>query len=35
MELPGDYADLVEDNLIANNPSDGVLGFEYPNPFTP
>ncbi len=35
VELPGDYADLVEDNLITNNPNDGVLGFEYPNPFTP
>jgi hypothetical protein len=35
VELPGDYADLIENNLIAGNPSDGVLGFEYPNPFTP
>lgn len=35
VELPGDYADLVEGNVIAKNPSDGVLGFEYPNPFTP
>lgn len=35
IELPGDYADLVTDNLIAGNPTDGVLGFEYPNPFTP
>jgi hypothetical protein len=35
VELPGDYADLVESNLIAANPSDGVLAFEYPNPFTP
>jgi hypothetical protein len=35
VELPGDYADLVEGNLIAGNPSDGVLAFEYPNPFTP
>ena len=35
IELPGDYADLVEGNAIANNPNNGVLGFEYPNPFTP
>jgi hypothetical protein len=35
VELPGDYADLVEGNKITNNPTDGVLGFEYPNPFTP
>ena len=34
VELPGDYADLVEQNMITNNPTDGVLGFEYPNPFT-
>jgi hypothetical protein len=35
VELPGTYADLVEGNLIAGNRSDGVLGFEYPNPFFP
>ena len=35
IELPGDYADLVEKNVIANNPNNGVLGFEYPNPFPP
>jgi hypothetical protein len=35
IELPGDYAVLVENNLIKNNPNDGVLGFEYPNPFAP
>jgi hypothetical protein len=35
VELPGDYADLVEGNVIAGNPTDGVLGFEYANPFTP
>ena len=35
VELPGDYADLVEGNLIVRNPNNGVLGFEYPNPFTP
>jgi Protein of unknown function (DUF1565) len=33
IELPGVYADLIEGNTIKNNPSDGVLGFEYPNPF--
>jgi hypothetical protein len=35
VELPGDYGDLVEHNQIAGNPSDGVLAFEYPNPFPP
>lgn len=35
VELPGDYADLVEQNLFINNPNNGVLAFEYPNPFTP
>jgi hypothetical protein len=35
IELPGDYAILTEDNLIKNNPNDGILGFEYPNPFPP
>ncbi len=35
VELPGDYADLIENNIIKNNPSDGVMGFEYPNPFPP
>jgi hypothetical protein len=35
VELPGDYADLIQGNLITGNPSDGVLGFEYPNPFNP
>ena len=35
VELPGDYADLVEGNVIVGNPNDGVLGFEYANPFTP
>ena len=33
--LPGTYADLVENNIIAGNPANGVLGFEYPNPFPP
>jgi hypothetical protein len=32
IELPGDYATLVEHNVIAGNPNDGVLGFEYANP---
>ncbi|HEX4189171.1 MAG TPA: hypothetical protein VHY83_14860 [Solirubrobacteraceae bacterium] len=35
IQLPGDYADLVEGNLIKNNPTNGVLGFEYPNPYPP
>ena len=35
VELPGDYADLVENNTITNNPNNGVLAFEYPNPFPP
>jgi hypothetical protein len=35
VELPGDYADLIEGNVITRNPTDGVLGFEYPNPFPP
>jgi hypothetical protein len=35
VELPGDYGDLVEHNIITDNPSDGVLAFEYPNPFPP
>ncbi len=35
VELPGDYADLVEKNTISDNPNNGVLGFEYPNPFPP
>jgi hypothetical protein len=33
--LPGDYADLVKGNVIAKNVNNGVLGFEYPNPFPP
>jgi hypothetical protein len=33
VELPGDYGDLVENNTITNNASDGVLAFEFPNPF--
>jgi len=33
VELPGDYGDEVVDNEITDNPSDGVLAFEYPNPF--
>jgi hypothetical protein len=35
IELPGTYADLVEGNIIRNNPTNGVLGFEYPNPYPP
>src|SRR5207245_7260001 len=35
VELPGDYADLVDSNTITNNVNNGVLAFEYPNPFPP
>jgi len=35
VELPGDMGDLVEGNLITRNVNNGVLGFEYPNPFPP
>ena len=35
IELPGTYAELVENNEIKNNPNNGVLGLEYPNPFPP
>jgi hypothetical protein len=35
VELPGDYADLVEGNTITDNANNGVLGFEFPNPFPP
>jgi hypothetical protein len=35
VELPGDYADLVEKNTISDNVNVGLLGFEYPNPFPP
>jgi Protein of unknown function (DUF1565) len=33
--LPGDYADLVEGNTITDNPTNGILAFEFPNPFPP
>ncbi len=35
VELPGNYGDEVLNNEIKGNPSDGVLAFEYPNPFEP
>ena len=35
IELPGTYADLVEGNTITKQPTDGILAFEYPNPFPP
>jgi hypothetical protein len=35
IELPGVYAYNVENNIITNNPTNGILGFEYPNPFPP
>jgi hypothetical protein len=33
--LPGDYADLIQDNVIRGNPTFGVLVFEEPWPFPP
>jgi len=33
--LPGDYADLVEQNVIYGNVNNGIVGLEYPNPFPP
>jgi hypothetical protein len=33
--LPGDYADLVRDNVIRGNPNFGMLVFEFPDPFPP
>ena len=33
--LPGDYADLIEHNVISKNTNDGVFGIEFPNPFPP
>jgi hypothetical protein len=35
VELPGNYGDLVLNNEIKGNPANGVLAFEYPNPFDP
>lgn len=35
IELPGTYADLVERNTVTGNVNNGVLGFEYPNPYPP
>ncbi len=35
VELPGVMAYDVEDNTITKNVNNGVLGFEYPNPFPP
>jgi hypothetical protein len=33
--LAGTYADLLDSNMITNNPSSGVLGTENPDPFPP
>jgi hypothetical protein len=33
IEMPGTYADLVEDNRITGNPNFGLLAFEFPDPF--
>ncbi len=35
MELAGDYAYNVENNTFENNPTDGILAHEYPNPYPP
>ena len=35
VELPGDMGDLVENNKLVDNVNNGVLGFEYPNPYPP
>jgi hypothetical protein len=35
VELPGVMADEVTENTITNNVNNGVLGFEYPNPYPP
>jgi hypothetical protein len=35
IEMPGTYADLVEDNTITGNPNFGLLAFEFPHPFPP
>jgi hypothetical protein len=35
VELPGVMADEVRDNVIKGNVNNGVLGFEYPNPYPP
>ena len=35
IELPGTYADLIENNKITGNPNFGLLGFEFPDPFPP
>ncbi len=35
VQLPGDYGDLIEHNVIKGNPTNGVMMFEYPNPYPP
>ncbi len=35
VELPGVMADEVTEDTITNNVNNGVLGFEYPNPYPP
>jgi hypothetical protein len=35
VEMPGTYADLVENNTIVGNPNFGLLAFEFPEPFPP
>jgi len=35
VELPGVMADEIRENTITKNVNNGVLGFEYPNPYPP
>ena len=35
IQLPGVYAEEITENTITNNPSDGIMAFEYPNPYPP
>jgi hypothetical protein len=35
VQMPGDYADLVQGNTIRGNPNFGILIFENPDPFPP
>jgi hypothetical protein len=35
VELPGDYANLIQNNTIRGNANFGLLGFEFPDPFPP
>jgi hypothetical protein len=35
IQLPGVYAEEITENTITKNPSDGIMAFEYPNPYPP